>query len=374
MDVKFITRDVGYVVGERVHEFQNLYRTTDGGVSWTQLSLSAGRTVDFVGADHGWVVNGGGPGYRTTDGGVTWQEITLPGHPVSVIITEVDFISQNVGWAVGWYGYAANTTDGGVTWRTQNISPQGQNILGLRAVSESEAYAVGVVSPPSVAPPNLYHTTDGGTTWTISPLPAEFSLEAVFATTTGNIWTSGFDGTVLHKAGAGSTLQLVAAASRRSHRNAGTFDIPLPLTGTTGVECRDGGGNYSFGFAFSNNLVSGSANVTAGTGTAGIPTIAGTTMTVPLSGVTDVQTVQITLTDVTDEFSQVLPPSSVSARMLIGDATGDGEVNGNDVTLTKSQVGVPVTGSNFREDVRVSGTITSADVKLVKGAQGHGVP
>ncbi len=281
MDVKFITRDVGYVVGERVHESQNLYRTTDGGASWTQLSLAAGRTVDFVGADHGWVVNGGGPGYRTTD---------------------------------------------------------------------------------------------GGTTWTISPLPTEFSLEAVFATTTGNIWTSGFDGIVLHKAGAGSTLQLVSAVSRRSHRNAGTFDIPLPLTGTTGVECRDGGGNYSFVFTFSNNLVSGSASVTAGTGTAGTPTIAGTTMTVPLSGVTDVQTVQITLTDVTDEFSQVLPPSSVSARMLIGDATGDGEVNANDLTLTKSQVGVPVTGSNFREDVRVSGTITSADVKLVKGAQGHGVP
>ncbi len=40
-------------------------------------------------------------------------------------------------------------------------------------------------------------------------------------------------------------------------------------------------------------------------------------------------------------------------------------------TSQKGAAGVPVTASNFRGDVRVRGTITSADVKLVKGAEGH---
>ncbi len=96
---------------------------------------------------------------------------------------------------------------------------------------------------------------DAGT-WTRSFLPTDF-LNNVFAAQSGNIWTSGYDGTVLHKAGASSTLQLVSAVSRKSHKTVGTFDINLPLIGTPGVECRDGGGSYSFVFSFATNVVSG---------------------------------------------------------------------------------------------------------------------
>jgi hypothetical protein len=76
-------------------------------------------------------------------------------------------------------------------------------------------------------------------------------------------------------------LQLVSAVSRKSHKAAGKFDINLPLNGTPGVECRDGGGSYSFVFSFTTNVVSGNANVTSGTGTVGTPTFSGMTMTVP---------------------------------------------------------------------------------------------
>jgi len=97
-------------------------------------------------------------------------------------------------------------------------------------------------------------------------------------------------------------------------------------------------------------------------------------MTVPLTNVTDVQTLTVTLTGVTDASSQVLPPTSVSANMLIGDVNGDKTVNNTDAGLTKGQVGMAVTNANFREDVRISGTITSADVRQVKGAKGHTLP
>jgi hypothetical protein len=57
--------------------------------------------------------------------------------------------------------------------------------------------------------------------------------------------------------------------------------------------------------------------------------------------------------------------------MLIGDVNGDKTVDRSDVTLTKGQVGMPVTTGNFREDVNVTGTITSGDIKVVKTALGH---
>ena len=371
MDVKFITPELGYIVGTRPGIATNLFKTTDGGATWTQLNINAGQAVDFVDANHGWVVNAGGLGYRTTNGGATWTQFLLPNQGFSPTINRMDFVNQNVGWAVGWFGYAARTSDGGVTWQLQNISAQDQVILGLHALSETEAYAVGA---PSGGSPSLFHTINAGATWTKTPLPAQYSLSAVFATASGNAWASGYDGTVLHKSGAGATLQLLSAVSRKTHRTAGTFDINLPLTGAAGVECRSSGGSHSLVFNFTTNVVSGSATVTSGTGSAGAPVFSGTTMTVPLSGVRDVQTITVTLNNVTDVTSQVLPSTSVSAGILVGDVNGDETVNNTDVSLTKGQVGMTVTAGNFREDVKPDGAISSTDVKQVKRAIGHVLP
>jgi serine protease AprX len=170
-------------------------------------------------------------------------------------------------------------------------------------------------------------------------------------------------------------LSLTGAVSRTTHGTAGTFDVPLPLTGEPGVECRSTSGRFKFVFTFSSNVVSGSAAVTSGTGrVAGSPIFSGNTMTVNLKAVTDIQKITVTLSNVTSDTSQVLPDTAVSANMLIGDTTGDKTVNNADVTQTRGQVGMPVTASNFREDVNINGTITSADVSLVKSDLGHSLP
>jgi len=49
-------------------------------------------------------------------------------------------------------------------------------------------------------------------------------------------------------------------------------------------------------------------------------------------------------------------------------------VNASDVSLTKAQVGQPVSGSNFREDVNASGTISATDVAQVKAEVGTALP
>jgi hypothetical protein len=172
-----------------------------------------------------------------------------------------------------------------------------------------------------------------------------------------------------------SPVQVVDAVSRKTHGAAGTFDVELPLSGSAGVECRNGGGNHSLVFSFNNNVVSGNAAVTSGTGTvSGPPTFSGNTMTVNLTGVSDVQQITVTISGVTDCFGSVLPDTSVNAVMLVGDTSANRTVNATDVAQVKSQVGAPVTSSNFREDVTVNGVIGASDVGLVKVNVGHSVP
>jgi len=171
-------------------------------------------------------------------------------------------------------------------------------------------------------------------------------------------------------------LQLTTAVSRKTHGSAGTFDIPLPLSGTPGVECRTGGNtnDYTQVYTFTNNVVSGNASVTSGIGSvSGPPTFSGNTMTVNLTGVANAQTLTVTLMGVTDQFSQVLPYTLVSVNMLIGDTNGSGTVNATDVAQTKGQVGQPVTGSNFRTDVNASGIINTTDVAIVKAHSGQSI-
>jgi hypothetical protein len=174
---------------------------------------------------------------------------------------------------------------------------------------------------------------------------------------------------------ASPALQLTAAVSRKTHGSAGDFDIDLPLSGEPGVECRSSDGAHTLVFTFTNNVVSGNATVTSGTGSvSGNPTFAANTMTVNLTGVADVQQISVTLSGVTDSFNQTLPNTAVSMNMLIGDTTGNKTVNSADIGQTKAQSGAPVTGTNFRQDITPNGTINAADIGLVKSRSGFSVP
>ncbi len=87
---------------------------------------------------------------------------------------------------------------------------------------------------------------------------------------------------------------------------------------------------------------------------------------------TDAQRITVTLFNVNDGTHMGNVP--VSMGVLIGDVNGNGAVNATDVALTKSQVGMPVGSSNFREDVNANGLINSVDVAQVKTNVGTALP
>jgi hypothetical protein len=170
-------------------------------------------------------------------------------------------------------------------------------------------------------------------------------------------------------------LQIVSAVSRKTHGAAGTFDVALPLSGAPGVECRDGGGAYTFVITFTNTMASGNAAVTGGTGTVqGTPIIAGNIMTVELAGVTNAQALTVTLSNLSDTFGHTLADTPLNAVMLIGDTTGNQVVNASDVSQIKAAVGATVDSSNFRADLNINGIISSTDVAEGKSNLGQSVP
>jgi autotransporter-associated beta strand protein len=200
-------------------------------------------------------------------------------------------------------------------------------------------------------------------------------------------WTitnAGFAGTFLYDgsgnidlnitAATGPALKVMSAASRKTHGSAGDFDVPLPLTGEPGVECRDGKGTYKLVFTFNNNVVSGNASVSSGTGRTSSTTFAGNTMSANLTGVADVQKIIVTLSNVMDSFSQVLPNTSVSMNVLVGDTSGNKSVNATDISQTKSLSGNVASAVNFRTDINISGLISATDVSQVKLRVGNGLP
>ena len=173
-----------------------------------------------------------------------------------------------------------------------------------------------------------------------------------------------------------NALQVVTAVSRKMHGAAGTFDVVLPLSGEPGVECRSGGasGDHSIVVTFTNNIMSGNASVTEGTANIVSRPIVNNTMTINLTGVTDVQQIAVTLNNVTDTFSQVLPDTTVTMNVLLGDTTGNKAVTSTDVSATKGQSGNPVDTTNFREDVIPDGSINSTDLGAIKLHSGNGLP
>jgi hypothetical protein len=169
-----------------------------------------------------------------------------------------------------------------------------------------------------------------------------------------------------------NSLAVTGAVSRKMH-NGVPFDIALPLDGAPGVECRVAapGGNHTLVLSFTNNVMSGSATVTSGSGAvAGSPTFAGETMTVPLTGVANAQTLTIGLSGITDSKGRTLAPMNVRMNVLVGDTNGNNAVTASDIAQTKANVGAPVTQSNFRTDVTANGSINSSDVGAVKAASG----
>ncbi len=173
----------------------------------------------------------------------------------------------------------------------------------------------------------------------------------------------------------------INVVSRKTHGAAGVKDVKLfPLVPSTAVaiEPRTGNdnvaGKHSVVFVFPQPVTLTGATATSdrgGSATVESVTNVGSEVTVNLTGVTDAQYLTINLANV----SAGGPGATVSVKvgMLVGDTTGETNVNSSDIGQTKSQSGNATDNGNYRNDVTVNGTINSSDIGTVKSKSGNGI-
>src|SRR5262249_36598663 len=124
----------------------SIVQTMDGGKTWATKPLAVSPTgqialypsdisLQFLDAQTGWLRVrqqsssnfDTGTLFKTTDGGATWTELNLPldDYFKSPIGDPVYFVTDQLGWMVSRQGgpgsYLYRTQDGGQTWQAQTV-------------------------------------------------------------------------------------------------------------------------------------------------------------------------------------------------------------------------------------------------------------
>jgi photosystem II stability/assembly factor-like uncharacterized protein len=156
--IDFLDNQTGWIVGNGLH---NIAHTTDGGAQWTtQYTGNPLSNVDFVNAQHGYATGLSGLILGTSDGGSTWNRLTMPS---SRNLGHLSFTSALNGWVVGNDLY--HTTDGGTTWSSVDPGNGGYYSItfqdALHGWAVGEHWSVGIIA----------RTSDGGNTWSVQDTP-----------------------------------------------------------------------------------------------------------------------------------------------------------------------------------------------------------
>ncbi len=174
---------------------RGVYRTTDGGKSWTKVLFVDTMTgvVDMArdGGDPNtvyaaayqrlrqpWGYNGGGPGsgiFRSTDGGKTWQRLTdgLPAGDEGRIGLATSSHTKGLAYAVVEHetqGGIYRTTDGGEHWQRmsdQNSRPAYYSGLYVDPTNDSRVYLLTRW---------FYASEDAGATWRTMPTEPTYDV------------------------------------------------------------------------------------------------------------------------------------------------------------------------------------------------------
>ena len=176
-----------------------LARTTDGGLSWTQVlmdySLFYYWSVRFLNDDLGWVVGSAGRILRTTNGGSVWSAVSSG---TTTDLYAVRFTDPEVGFVVGYDGTILHSSDGGVSWTAQ---PSGSSdaLYSLSSPTEHDVWVAGNYG-------TIIHTTNGGNNWILrSNTVTSNLLNSVSFSDSRLGWAVGSDGVILHTTDTGET-------------------------------------------------------------------------------------------------------------------------------------------------------------------------
>src|ERR1035437_5162704 len=160
--VFFVNPQVGYIVGaDNYMQTGYAFKTINGGSTWIQLPVVfdwQALSVWFTDVNTGFVGTFGDL-YKTTDGGVTWQLQTQ--FPIYQTCWTMCFTDSLTGY-IGTSGTIFKTTNGGNTWISNYTDPSGTLIMSMYFTNQQTGFGVG----GSGWNGKILKTTNAGQSWT----------------------------------------------------------------------------------------------------------------------------------------------------------------------------------------------------------------
>ena len=254
----------------------------------------------------------------------------------------------------------------------------GSVLQGRRAYAGIKPLHHVMISLRSFAPGGVHNPITPGNPNGL-PVFIRFRMTSDAATAPGLDTGWFIDNLVIHNLGTNGAIPIRDVVSRKDHGEAGTFDIPLPLSGTTrGVESRSGGanGDHTVVFKFGAALTAVGNAVVTGGGTVSSHGYDQTSQeyTVNLTGVPNERDITVTLTGVSDTCGNTNVTIPVTMGVLLGDVNADRNVLSGDYSLTRRNSGAQVNNTTFRYDVNTDGQILSGDYSIVRQKSGTRLP
>ncbi len=125
----------------------NVYKTTDGGHTWTFLSMVASgdflQSIQFINDSIGFLAGNAGV-YKTINGGLNW--IYTPFSSASSL-KDIRFYNDSVGYCAGGFGKMMKTVDQGNSWFVSNPTLSGSlNVSSIRLLNDSTVYVASGTS------------------------------------------------------------------------------------------------------------------------------------------------------------------------------------------------------------------------------------
>lgn len=220
-----------------------LYKTQDGGKTWQEITRSGTGNpsealpgmrppdeIFFLDDQYGWFVGSMGSDYATEDGGKTWKPFQYLGG-AGPSMHQIHMFTPLQGIADYWMGgfnAVVRTDDGGKTWSeilpalypkmniqffslangvglnnddhstkllaTKNGGDSWQKVgefpCNTQFLNEKSGWGVCFFNPSNVISGELYHTSDGGSSWQLIPTPDSLvTLDGRFMDDqTGVVW------------------------------------------------------------------------------------------------------------------------------------------------------------------------------------------
>jgi photosystem II stability/assembly factor-like uncharacterized protein len=212
--LQFLNENVGFATCTG----RNLHKTTNGGETWMPIIADTSVLSNFncnasyfVNENLGWAVAryaGTSPNYnyaiyKTSDGGASWSQTTGAKE-----LNAIHFTNTTTGVAVGKAGNIMYTTDAGNTW-TAAICPTTSQFSGVKFITPTNVIAISDSG-------RIISSADAGKTWTLNTAAQTaynaYNFNSIFVKDNQNIYICGYRskpalrGTLIYSNDGGTTF------------------------------------------------------------------------------------------------------------------------------------------------------------------------